>query len=217
MIVSIKALACELPTTTGVPLARWHCPELARAAITQGLVASISGTTTWRWLSADAIRPWQHRSWIFPRDPHFASTAERVLDLYHRRFEGHALGPDDYVLSADEKTSIQARIRTHPTRPAAAHQALRVEHEYQRGGALAYLAAWDVHRAQLFGRCEAATGIAAFDQLVEQVKRSQPYATARRVYWIVDNGSSHHGQSSITRLERRWPNLRLIHLPIHAS
>lgn len=217
MIVSIKALACELPTTTGVPLARWHCPELARAAISQGLVASISGTTIWRWLSADAIRPWQQRSWIFPRDPHFTSKAERVLDLYQRRFEGHALGPDDYVLSADEKTSIQARIRTHPTKPSAPQQAMRLEHSYQRGGALAYLAAWDVHHAKVFGRCEATTGIQAFNRLVEQVMCTQPYAAARRVYWIVDNGSSHRGQTSISRLQNRWPHLRLIHLPVHAS
>jgi hypothetical protein len=130
-----------LPTSTGVPLSRWHCPELARAAIADGIVATISGTTIWRWLSADAIRPWQHRSWIFPRDPDFATKAGRVLDLYHRRHRGRAIGPHDYVISADEKTSIQARLRTHPTLPAAPGMAMRIEHEYRRGGALAYLAA----------------------------------------------------------------------------
>ncbi len=45
----------------------------------------------------------------------------------------------------------------------------------------------------------------------------EPYASARTVYWIVDDGSSHRGQAAIDRLERRWPNLRLIHLPVHAS
>ena len=102
-----------------VPLARWHCPDLARAAVEQGIVASISGTTIWRWLSADAIKPWQHRSWIFPRDPDFETKAARVLDLYARRWDGTPLRPDEYVISADEKTSIQARIRTHHTAPAA--------------------------------------------------------------------------------------------------
>jgi hypothetical protein len=206
-----------LPTSTGVPLSRWHCPELARAAIADGIVATISGTTIWRWLSADAIRPWQHRSWIFPRDPDFATKAGRVLDLYHRRHRGRALGPHDYVISADEKTSIQARIRTHPTLPATAGTAMRIEHEYQRGGALAYLAAWDVHHAKLFGRTETATGIEPFNRLVDHVMRTEPYASARHVYWIVDNGSSHRGRASIERLQSRWPNLRLIHLPIHAS
>ena len=94
---------------------------------------------------------------------------------------------------------------------------MRIEHEYARGGALAYLAAWDVHRAKLFGRCEATTGINPFDRLVEQVMTAEPYASARRVFWVVDNGSSHRGQPSIDRLEHRWPTLRLIHLPTHAS
>src|SRR5258708_39322041 len=114
VVVAVKALACELPAATGVPLARWHCPDLARAATGQGIVASVSGTTIWRWLSADAIKPWRVRSRIFPRDPAFAAKAGRVLDLYARTFGGQPLGPDDYVLSADEKTSIQARIRRHP-------------------------------------------------------------------------------------------------------
>jgi hypothetical protein len=94
---------------------------------------------------------------------------------------------------------------------------MRVEHEYERGGALAYLAAWDVHRARLFGRCESTTGIQPFGRLVEQVMSSQPYASAKRVFWVVDNGSSHRGRASIERLEGQWPNLRLVHLPIHAS
>jgi hypothetical protein len=140
-----------------------------------------------------------------------------MLDLYARRFDEAPMGPDEYVISADEKTSIQARIRRHPTTPAASGRPARVEHEYARGGALAHLAAWDVHRAQVFGRCEPTTGNDPFDRLVEQVMTSAPYATARRVFWIVDNGSSHRGQPSIDRLQSRWPTLRLIHLPKHAS
>lgn len=215
--MAVKALACELPAQHGVPLSRWHCPDLARTVVEQGIVASISDTTIWRWLSADAIKPWQHRSWIFPRDPDFAVKAARVLDLYARSWQGAPLGPDEFVVSADEKTSIQARLRTHPTEPPAPRQAMRVEHEYDRGGAVAYLAAWDVHRAKVFGRCEATSGIEPFNRLVDQVMSAEPYASARRVFWVVDNGSSHRGQASIDRLEGRWPNLRLVHLPVHAS
>ena len=217
VVVAVKALACELPTTADAPLARWHCPDLARAAVEQGIVAAISGTTIWRWLCADAIKPWQHRSWIFPRDTDFATKASRVLDLYARRFNDAPLRPDEYVISADEKTSIQARIRKHATTPSAPSQPTRVEAEYFRGGSLAYLAAWDVHRAKVFGRCEPTTGIAPFDRLVDQVMTTEPYATARRVFWVVDNGSSHRGQASIDRLQDRWHKLRLIHLPVHAS
>lgn len=217
MVVAVKALACELPATTGVPLARWHCPDLARAAAEQGIVASVSGSTIWRWLSADAIKPWRVRSWIFPRDPAFAAKAGRVLDLYARTWDGQPLGQDDYVISADEKTSIQARIRRHPSLPAAPGRPPRTEFEYTRGGALQYQAAWDVHRAKVSGRREPSTGIEPFGRLVTQVMQQEPYAPARRVFWVVDNGSSHRGQASARRLQGQWPTLTLVHLPIHAS
>ena len=165
----------------------------------------------------DALKPWRHRSWIFPRDPGFAAKAAVVLDLYARRFQGQRLGPGEFVISADEKTSIQARCRCHPTLPPGVARAMRVEHEYERGGALAYLAAWDVHQARLFGRCEASIGIAPFGRLVDQVMATEPYASAHRVFWVVDNGSSHRGQASIDRLEGAWETLTLIHLPVHAS
>lgn len=217
MVVQVKALACEIPARLGVPLSRFSTSELAREAVSRGIAASISGATVWRWLSADALKPWQHRSWIFPRDPDFETKAGPVLDLYQRRWEGCSLRPDEYVISADEKTSLQARIRLHPTQPPAPGQTMRVEHEYERGGALAYLAAWDVHRAKVFGRCEQTTGIEPFGRLVEQVMTQEPYASAHRVFWVVDNGSSHRGKAAIQRLEAAWPTLKLVHLPIHAS
>jgi hypothetical protein len=217
VVVAVKALACELPATLGVPLARWHCTDLARAAVDQGLVASICGSTIWRWLSADAIQPWRHRSWIFPRDPDFAAKAGRVLDLYARRHNHRPLGPRDYVISADEKTSIQARDRKHDTATPGPRQPIRVEHEYHRRGALAYLAAWDVHQAKVFGRCEAASGIDPFMRLARDVMSVEPYASARRVFWVVDNGSSHRGTTAADRLRAAHPNARMIHLPVHAS
>src|SRR5258708_16888489 len=69
VVVEIKALACELPARRGLPLARWSLNDLRREVLDQGLVAQISGTTLWRWLSQDALRPWRHRCWIFPRHP----------------------------------------------------------------------------------------------------------------------------------------------------
>ena len=133
--VEVKALACELPATTGVPLSRWSSAELAAELVTRGVAGSISAATVWRILDADAIRPWFHRSWIAPRDPAFATKAARVLDLYARVFEDQPLGDNELVVSADEKTSIQARCRCHPTLPPGKARLMRVEHEYERGGA----------------------------------------------------------------------------------
>lgn len=180
-------------------------------------MASISGMTIWRWLDEDAIKPWTHRSWIFPRDPDFQAKAARVLDLYAGEWEGRALRADEFVISADEKTSIQARLRQHPTVAATTQHAMLVEHEYERGGALAYLAAWDVHRAKLFGRLEPTTGIVPFDRLVAEVMSVEPYRSARRVFWVLDNGSSHRGAASVQRLQHAHPTLVPVHLPIHAS
>ena len=97
----------------------------------------------WRWLSQDAIRPWAHRSWIWPRDPLFEQKAAPVLDLYHGVWQGKRLAPGDFVISTDEKTSIQARKRTGAAAPPAPRRTRRVEFEYERRGALAYYAAWD--------------------------------------------------------------------------
>lgn len=182
-----------------------------------GLVASISGSTLWRWLHQDAIRPWYHRSWVFPRDPDFAVKANRVLDLYARQWQGSELRDDEFVISADEKTSIQARRRKHATQNCRPRKPMRVEHEYTRCGAWVYIAGLDVHHARVFGRCESTNGIAPFDRLVEQVMTRPPYHDARRVFWIVDNCAVHRGAKAAQRLRTRFPHLTLVHVPVHAS
>src|SRR6266542_624218 len=204
VVVEVKAIAGELPATLEVPLSRLFVPDIRDEVISRGIVASISESTIWRWLAEDAIRPWTFRSWMFPRDPDFEAKAARVLDLYAGEFEGSPLAKDEYVISADEKTSIQARCRCHPSLPAGVSRAMRVEHEYRRGGALQYLATWDCHRAKIFGLCAPKTGIVPFDRLVHQVMTIEPYASARRVFLDVDNGSSHRAQTSMDRLEGRY-------------
>jgi hypothetical protein len=94
---------------------------------------------------------------------------------------------------------------------------MRIEHEYKRLGAWAYLAALDVLRLRIFGRCERKNGIAAFDALVAQTMRRRPYRDARRVFWIVDNGTPHRGPAAAKRLRTQFPNLVLVHGPVYAS
>jgi hypothetical protein len=217
VVVAIRALACELPHEHGLPLSRLSISDIRQEAVRRGIVASIGDSTLWRWLTEDAIRPWAHRCWIFPRDPAFAEKAGRVLDLYEGRWQGKRLGPNDCVLSTDEKTSIQARRPIHATVRPAPGRPMLVEHEYERLGAWAYFAAWDVRRAKVHGRCERKTGIKPFGRLVHQVMREEPYRSAERVFWVMDNGSSHRGASCIERLNRRWPRIIVVHTPIHAS
>jgi hypothetical protein len=212
----VKAVACEAVHQSGLPLSRLSTTDLAVQA-KQALGKPISSSTVWRILTADAIKPWRYKYWIFPRDPHFAEKAGRVLDLYAGYWHGTPLGSKEYIISADEKTSIQARLRCHPSLPPAPGRATRVEHEYERGGALQYLAAWDVRRGLVMGRCEPATGIKPFGRLVAQVMEQKPYRRAKRVFWIVDNGSSHRGEAAVRRLAQAYANLIVVHTPVHAS
>ena len=218
VVVQVKAIACELPAKLGLPLSRLSAADIVREAQRSGIVATLSDKTVWRWLNDDAIRPWQHRTWIFPRDPQFILKAGRILDLYARHWEGHALRDDELVLSTDEKKPASRRAsRKQASLPPRPGQPVRIEHEYTRGGAWAYLAAMDVHRAKFFGRCEPSTGIEPFHRLVTQVMTQPPYRDARRVFWIMDNGSSHRGQPCVRRLKAAFPHLVPVHGPIHAS
>ena len=177
----------------------------------------VTRSTVWRWLEEDAIRPWRYRLWIFPRDPEFAVKAGRVLDLYQRIWEGRDLEDDEYVLSTDEKSQLQVLSRCHSGLPPGPGRPGRYEFEYERHGTVAYMAAYDVHRAHLMGRVEPTTGIVPFTALAGQVMRQEPYASARQVFWVADNGCSHRGQASIDRMAAAWPNAVLVHLPVHAS
>jgi hypothetical protein len=213
----VKAIACELPSKRKIPLSRFSLSELKYELEKTSLISSISTTTIWRILNEDAIRPWYHQSWIFPRDPYFLEKASPVLDLYQRIWNGKPLGEDVYVISADEKTQIQALARSHPTRPPNPGVVMQVEDEYGRGGVVAYMAALDVFSGKVFGTVELKTGIRPFGRLIDQVMSQEPYASAKRVFWIVDNGSSHHPSTFPERLSKAYGNAIAVHLPLHAS
>ncbi|MEU8546283.1 IS630 family transposase [Streptomyces roseoverticillatus] len=213
-VAEAKVLACQLPAETGVPLSRWSCPELAAELTARGITETVSASTVRRRLREDAPRPWRYRSWIFIRDPNCRAKAQRVLDLYAHTSEGVPPGEREYVVSSDEKTSIQARCRCHPTLAPGQARAMRVNHEYGRGGALAHLAAYDVHRAKVFGRCEPKTGIVPFTNLVEQVmtlrrRQTRPLGCRQRLLPPRPEGHRPLGQC--------LPNAVMVHTPVHAS
>jgi transposase len=187
---AVVALACQLPAATGVPLARWSGPELAAELRAQGLAGPVSPSSVLRILAEHPIKPWQYQSWICPRDPHFAAKATVILGLCQGYYHGTRLRPGDQVVCVDAKPSIQARARCHPTGPPGRGRPARVEHEYERAGALALLAALDVHTGKVLASCPPATGIAPFMALVGQVMSHEPSNSAPRVFVIVDNGSA---------------------------
>jgi transposase len=205
---AVVALACQLPAATGVPLAHWTGPELAAEITKAELASQISPSSVLRILAEHPIKPWQYQSWIYPRDPDFAAKATVILDLYQRYYQGKRLRPGDQVISVDAKPSIQARARCHPTSPPAPGRPARVEHEYERQGALALLAALDARTGKVFASTSATTGIAPFMALMGQVMSAEPYKSASRVFVIVDNGSDHRGKKAARRLRAPTPRDR---------
>ena len=212
----VKAVACALVVETKQPLSRQSLADVTARA-QKALGKPIRRSTVWRIVPTDAIKPWRYKYWIFPRAPQCAAKAGPILDLYAGTWQGQPLGPTDYLLSADEKTSIQARRRGHPARPPAPGHPARVENAYERGGALPYLAAGDVRRGDVMGRCEATTGIEPLGRLVNPVLAAEPYASAERLFWIVDNGSSPRGATAKQRLHPVDGRIMVVQTPVHAS
>lgn len=209
----VIAIACELPSQRGLHLGRHFASSVWEVIKQEGVTISLR--TVQRMLAKDHLKPWRYVSWMHPRDPRFVEKARIILDLYQGWWQGEQLDPRDQILAADEKPSIQAR--EHWVLPPQPGQAGRIESDYARRGALQYLAAWDVRNGLPWGRCEPKNGIAAFDRLVAQVMGMEPYCSAPRVFWIVDNGSAHRGERAARRLQERHPNLILVHTPTHAS
>ena len=212
----VKAVACELVAETKQPLSRQSLADVT-ARVRTVLGTPISCSTVWRILETDAITPWWYTYWILPRDPHCADQAGPILDLYAGMWRGAPWGPKDPILSANGKTSIQVRRRCHPALPPAPGRTAYMENEYERKGALQYLAAWDVRRGYVIGRCETTTGIEPFGRLVKQVLAEEPYRSGERLFWVVDNGSSHRGAASKQRLRQVDSRIILVHTPVHAS
>jgi hypothetical protein len=212
----VVAIVCETLDEHKLPLSRFSITDLQRIVVQEEGLASLSHASLGRILKQNALKPWQYRHWLFPRDPDFISKACVVLDLYAGFWQGQCLGSDEYVLSADEK-SIQVLARCHSSLLASPGHQQRVEFEYERLGTVAYHAAWDVFRAKIFGRVAPNTCIATFNQLLELVMSQQPYQNATRTFWIVDGGCAHHPNTFPDRLQAMYPNALAVSLPTHSS
>lgn len=214
--VQVVAAVCEILHEHDQPLSRFALSDLSQLVRPRTGLSQLSQATLGRILDQHALKPWQYRYWLYPRDPDFVSKACVVLDLYAGFWQGQRLSSDEYVLSADEKT-IQILARCHPSTIATPGHLARVEFEYERLGTVAYLAAWDVFRAKILGRIASTTNIVNFNQLIDQVMGQDPYATAARTFWIVDSGRAHDRRTFPARLSKLYPQAVAVPLPIHAS
>ena len=212
----VVAMVCETLHEHKQPLSRFSISDLHRIVIKEEGLGSLSHGSLARILDENVLKPWQYTYWLFPRDPDFVSKACVILDLYAGFWQGQRLGPDEFLLSSDEKT-IQVLKRCHPGLPAIPGYVQRVEFEYERLGTVAYHAAWDVFRGQVFGRVAPNTCIATFNLLVDLVMTQEPYQSSARTFWIVDGGCAHHPNTFPARLQGMYPNAVAVPLPTHSS
>lgn len=212
----VIALVCETLHEHELPLSRFSITDLHKIVVQEQALTGLSHASLGRILAQDALKPWRYRYWLFPRDPDFVQKACVVLDLYAGFWQGQRLGPDEYILSADEKT-IQVLKRCHDGLLPIPGHVRRVEFEYERLGTIAYHAAWDVLRGKLFGRVAPNTCIATFNQLVHAVMTPEPYHSSARTFWIVDGGPAHHPSTFPARLQAMYPNAVAVPLPTHSS
>ena len=213
MAIHLVKMACERPDDCGVSLSQWDCVELARKLVADGVVAGISPQTVQRILAAHQLKPWRQHYWLspkVPRDATFAAQVADIIDLYTR-----PLAPWEIVLCADEKTSLQPRPRLSPTLPAQPGQPVRVEHEYQRRGALNLFAAFDTRSGKVYARTAERKRQVEFIPFLEQIEREVP-AAITTIHVVLDNLVMHKG-----RKVRAWlaehPRFVFHHPPVHCS
>jgi hypothetical protein len=212
----VVATVCQTLHERKLPLSRMSLADLHQVIIHEENLVHLSQSSLSRILHQHALKPWRYQYWLFPRDPDFVAKACVVLDLYAGFWEGQRLGPEEYLLSADEKT-IQVLARCHPSTLSSPGHLARVEFEYERLGTVAYHAAWDVFRARIFGLVVPTTCIVTFNQLIDQVMTQTPYQNSARTFWLVDGGRAHHPHTFPARLQAMYPNTVAVSLPVHAS
>lgn len=206
-------IACERPDWVGRSLSQWDCPELSRQLVRDKVVSSVSPQTVQRILQAHQLKPWRQHLWLSPkapRDAAFAAAVQNVCDLYTRE-----LLPHEMVLSADEKTSLQPRTRKSPTLAAAPGLPVRVEHEYERKGALNLFAAFDTRTGKVYGRTAERKRQVEFIAFLEQLDRELP-PEKTTVHIVLDNLRMHKGKQVMAWLAKH-PRFVFHHPPVHCS
>ena len=187
----VTAIACSLPRQYQVPLSRWSRAELAQRVAQDTRLPRISASTVGRWLKAERLRPWRYHAWQHIHDPvTFLQRARPVLEAYSQARA--LLGAGTWLVSLDEKTSIQARKGEQLPRPACPGKPMLHEARYHRRGARHLFAGLSVADGKVYGTCRQRKCFVDFQAFVHQ--EIIPEALRRQVQTvtlILDNGTTH--------------------------
>ena len=186
---------------------------MARQLVADGVVPAISPDTVGRVLNNHRLKPWRHHLWLspkVPRDAAFAAQVQEICELYTRPLAAHEM-----VLCVDEKTSLQPRPRKSPTRPAQPGQPVRVEHEYERKGALNLFAGFDTRTGKVYGLTAQRKRQVEFIAFLEMLDREIP-AGVTVIHVVLDNLRMHKGKQVQAWLAKH-PRFVFHHPPVHCS
>jgi transposase len=211
--IHLVKIACERPDDVGRSLSHWDCAELARQVVRDGVVDSISPQTVQRILASHKLKPWRKHLWLssgVARDAEFCKRVKNICTLYTRK-----LGAHERVLCLDEKTSLQPRTRKSPTLPAQPDMPVRVEHEYERKGALNLFAAFDTRTGKVYAHIAERKRQKEFIEFLEKLDREIPEHVTR-VHLVMDNVRMHTGKQVQAWLAKH-PRFKFHHPPVHCS
>jgi len=211
--IHLVKIACERPDEVGRSLSHWDCAELARQVIADGVVESISPQTVQRILASHKLKPWRKHLWLSPAAPRDADFCQRVKTIC--RLYTRTLAPHEKVLCVDEKTSLQPRTRKSPTLAAQPGRPVRVEHEYERKGALNLFAAFDTRTGKVYAHTAERKRQKEFIEFLEQLEREIP-APITKIHLVMDNLRMHTGKQVQAWLEQH-PRFKFHHPPVHCS
>lgn len=206
-------IACERPDDVGRSLSHWDCAELARQLIAERVVDSISPQTAQRILANHKLKPWRKHVWLssdVPRDAEFCKRVKNICTLYTRKLAEHEM-----VLGVDEKTNLQPRTRKAPTAAAQPGLPVRVEHAYERKGALNLFAAFDTRTGKVYAHTAERKRQKEFIEFLEKLDRQIP-APITKIHLVMDNLRMHTGKQVQAWLEEH-PRFKFHHTPVHCS
>jgi transposase len=206
-------IACERPDDVGRSLSHWDCAELARQLIADDVVETISPQTVQRMLANHKLKPWRKHLWLspkVPRDAEFGRRVTNICSLYTRK-----LPANEVVLCVDEKTSLQPRTRKSRTLPAQPGLPVRVEHEYERKGALNLFAAFDTRTGKVYAHTAERKRQKEFIEFLEKLDGEIP-PEVTTVHLVMDNLRMHTGKQVQAWLAKH-PRFKFHHPPVHCS
>jgi transposase len=119
------------------------------------------------------------------------------------------------VLCVDEKTGIQALSSKAPEKPVKRGQTRKIEFEYGRNGTVSLMASFNTRDGEVVGKCIERNNSATFISFVDDLMKRYP--KGKKLYLVLDNGSSHKSKATKAFLERHKKRVQAVYLPVHAS